>query len=70
MIIVEDWAVYRIFIFGRCALDIQGLLHPKKFTVITTGPGDPGRIGSNLRVVGIIIWGSLNNWQYPLGFIK
>jgi hypothetical protein len=27
-------------------------------SVINTGPGDPGRIGSNLRVVGIIIWGS------------
>jgi hypothetical protein len=35
------------------------------------GPGDPGRIGNNLRVVGKIICDSLNNWQRPReGFIK
>jgi hypothetical protein len=40
-------------------------------SLTNTGPGDPGQIGSNLRVVGVIIWGSLNNWQCPLeGFIK
>jgi hypothetical protein len=40
-------------------------------SLMNTGPGDAGWIGSNFRVIGIIIWGFLNNWQYPLeGFIN
>jgi hypothetical protein len=38
---------------GRRALDIPGFFLPEKFSVF--GLGDPGRIGINFRVFGIVI---------------